>query len=86
MRSRKGLTEGLREFIHIDNQRALEVGHLSQGMGTFKVRKQKVSRRMPGGNGQEHSDELMLRAEDVGTLKAYVNVDHIEKERWAPFG
>ena len=29
-------------------------------------------------------DELTLRAEDVGTLKAYVNVDHIEKERWGP--
>ena len=33
--SRKGLTEGLREFIQIDNHRALEVGHLREGMGKF---------------------------------------------------
>ena len=30
--SRTGLTQGLREFIKIDNQRALEVGYLSQGI------------------------------------------------------
>ena len=31
---------------------------------------------------REISDELTLRAEEVGTSKAMVNVDHIEKERW----
>ena len=36
--SRKGLTEGLREFIRIDNERALEVGHLNRGRGTLEVR------------------------------------------------
>ena len=34
-RSRKGLTEGLREFMRIDNQRALEVGYLNRG--TWKL-------------------------------------------------
>ena len=34
-RSRRGLTQGLREFIKIDSQRALVVGYLSQGLGTF---------------------------------------------------
>ena len=29
-------------------------------------------------------DELMLRAEKVVTWKSYINVDHIEKERWGP--
>ena len=43
VRSRKRPTQGLREFIKTDNQRALEVGYLSQGMGIFKVRKPKVS-------------------------------------------
>ena len=33
--SRKGLTNGLRDFIKIDNHRALEVGHLNEGLGTF---------------------------------------------------
>ena len=27
---------------------------------------------------------MTLRAEKVGTLKAYINVDHMEKERWGP--
>ena len=31
---------------------------------------------------KESPDELTLRAEEVGTLKARINVDHIEKERW----
>ena len=35
--SRKGLTNGLRDFIKIDNRRALEVGCLNEGMGKLKV-------------------------------------------------
>ena len=45
--SRKGLTEGLREFIKIDNERTLEVGYLDEGTGKFEVRKPKVSERCP---------------------------------------
>ena len=33
---------------------------------------------------RESPDELTLRAEEVGTSKALVNVDHIEQERWRP--
>ena len=33
---------------------------------------------------RENSDELTLRAEEVGTLKAYFNVNHIEEERCGP--
>ena len=51
-RSRKGLTNGLREFIKIDNQHALEVGYLSKGMGTLKVRRPKVPEELPRGDGQ----------------------------------
>ena len=32
--SRKVLTDGLREFIKVDNERALDVGSLRQGTGT----------------------------------------------------
>ena len=39
---------------------------------------------MPRGGGQENPVELTLRAEVVGTRKSYINVDHIEKERWDP--
>ena len=40
--SRKGLTDGLRDFIRVDNDRALDVGAPRRGTGTFKVRKSKV--------------------------------------------
>ena len=40
--SRKGLTVGLRDFIRVDNDRALDVGELHQGTGTLQVRKPKV--------------------------------------------
>ena len=45
--SRKGLTDGLREFIRIDNKCALEVRYVNQGMGTFKERKPKVPEGCP---------------------------------------
>ena len=35
-------------------------------------------------NVRESHDELMLGAEEVGTWKSYINVDHIAKERWSP--
>ena len=79
--SREGLTDGLREFIRIDNGCALEVGYLNQGRGTCKVRKPKVSEGCPEVTVRENSEELTLRAEEVGTLKAYINVDHVAKER-----
>ena len=44
VKQEKGLAQGLREVIKIDNQRALKVGYLSQGMEKFKVRR---PRRMP---------------------------------------
>ena len=33
---------------------------------------------------RESPDELTLRAEEVGTWKTYINVDHMEKEWWGP--
>ena len=80
--SRKGLTDGLCEFLKLDNERALEVGYLDWGMGTMKVRQPKGSDGCLEVTVRESPDELTLRAEEVDTLKAYVNVDHIEKERW----
>ena len=47
--SRKGLTEGLREFIQIDNHRPLEEGHLREGMGKFQSTKAERKRRIPRG-------------------------------------
>ena len=79
----KGLTEGLREFIHIDNHRALEVGQ-REGLETFKVRRPNGPEGYPEVPVRESPDELTLRAEEVGTWKSYINVDHMTKERCAP--
>ena len=82
--SRKGRTEGLREFIKVDNERALEVGYLNRGMGTCKLRKPKVPEGCPEVMVRENSDELTLRAQEVGTLKTYNNVNHVKPEGWSP--
>ena len=50
--SRKGLTEGLRDFIQVDSHRALEAGNLSEGVGSFKVRRPK---------GEEGHPEVIVR-------------------------
>ena len=59
--SRKGLTDGLREFIKVDTERALDVGALRRGTGTLKVRKPKA----PGGGSdvkvRESPDEFTQR-------------------------
>ena len=74
-RSRKGLTHGLREFIKIDNHRALQVGHLNEGLGTCRVRRPKGSEGCPEVTVRESPHELTLRTEEVGTWKTYINVD-----------
>ena len=83
-RSRKGLTDGLRESIKIDNDCALEVGYLNRGRRTFRVRQPKVPEGCPEVTVRESPEELTLRAKEVGTLKAYIKVDHTAKERCGP--
>ena len=56
--SRKGLVNGLREFIEVDKERALGVGSLSRGTRTFQVRKPKVPEGCPEVIVMENSDEL----------------------------
>ena len=60
----------------------LDVGALRRGTGTFKVQKPKSPE---GGSDvivRESPDELTLRAEEVNTSKAMINLNHIEPERW----
>ena len=68
--SRGGLTDGLRDFMLVDNERALDVGALRWGTGTSQVRKPKA---LEGGSDlivRESPDELTSRAEDVDTSMA----------------
>ena len=82
--SRKGLTEGLRNVIQVDFHRALEVGYLREGLGSFQVRRPKGEEGYPEVTVRENPDELTFSAEEVGTWKSYINVDHLAKERWGP--
>ena len=50
--SREELTNGLRECTQVDNHRAVEVGHLSEGLGTFLNTKAEWIRRISRGNRQ----------------------------------
>ena len=43
--SRKGLTDGLRDIIEVDSDRALDVGALRRGTGTFQSSDAKSSER-----------------------------------------
>ena len=51
--SRQGLTEGLRKFMQVDNHRALEVGHLREGLGPLRYEKTERTRSAPRGTCQE---------------------------------
>ena len=72
--------DGLRRFIQADNHGAVDVGHLRQGTRSLEVQKPKFSEAAI----REGADELTLRADEVGTQRAFINTDHIEVERWGP--
>ena len=60
--SRKGL-HGLRDFSKVDNHRALDVGELHRGTGTFTVRKPKVPEGGSDVTIRESPHELTSRAD-----------------------
>ena len=71
--SRKGLTDGLREFIKVELRRCT---------GTFKVRKPKVPEWGSDVTVRERPDKLTFRSGEVKSSKALIDVNHIEPERW----
>ena len=74
--------EGLRSFIKEDIHRAVDVGRLRKGIRPFKVQKPNVSEDYPEAAIREGAVELTMRADEVRTLKACINIDHIEDDRW----
>ena len=71
----------------VDNHRALDVGELRRGTGTYKVRKPKAPGTGSDAPIRESPDELPQRAGEVNTVntwKALIHVNHIEPERWGP--
>ena len=70
----------LRDFIRVDNERALHVG----APGTVKVRKPEFPEGSSDVTVRESLDVLTLRAEEVGTWKAYTDDNYVEPEKWGP--
>ena len=57
---------------------------MRQGTRPVHVQKPNFSEAFPEAVIREGADEVTLRAEEVGTLKACINVDRIEDDRWEP--
>ena len=75
---------GRSSFIEIDNHSAVDVSHFRRCMRPFHVQKPNFSGDYPEAAVREGADDLTLRAEEVKTLNACVNIDHIEENTWAP--
>ena len=81
-RSRKGIMDGLRNFIEVDYHNA--VGGLRRGTKSIQVKKPQFSEAFPEAVIREGADELTLRAEEVRSLRTLIGTKHIELERWGP--
>ena len=67
-----------------DHRSAVDVGHVREGTRPLHVQKPNFSGPYPEAAIREGADELTLRADEVGTLRAFINTDHIKFERWGP--
>ena len=80
----QGIMDGLRSVIERDNHSAVDESQLRRGMRPFYVQKPNFSEDYPEAAFRVGADDLTLRAEEVKTLIACINVDHIEETRWGP--
>ena len=77
-RSRKGII-GRCKKIHPNRQSTIV-----RWTSVTCVKAPDRSRSHPEAAVREGADEFTLRADEVGTLKAFINVDYIEYDRWEP--
>ena len=76
--------DGLRRFIQADNDSAVDVGDLRRGTRSLLVTKPQLSEAFPQATIREGADELTVRADEVGTQRAFINTKHIEFKRRRP--
>ena len=76
--------DGLRSFIEADNHSAVDVGHLRKGITPLCVKKPNFSEDDPEVAIREGADDMTPIAEELDTLKACINIDLIEDDRWEP--
>ena len=81
----QNIVTALREKQGTHYERFEEVGHLRRDQRPFKVIRPKISKDHSEVL-REGADDLTLRAEEVDTQKACINVDHIDENvgerRW----
>ena len=78
-KSRLGIMK-VRRFIEVDNRRAVEVGLLTEGISAFWIKKPKFEAESPDAIVREGPEESTLRAEEVGTPKSCININHGGRE------
>ena len=80
-KSRKGVMEGLRKFIGVDNHEAVGVGGLCQGIKSAQVVMPQFTADFPEAVIREGAGELTLRAAEVGVRRTLVDATHVEEKR-----
>ena len=84
-KSRKGVMDGLRNFIEVDNHAAVNVGGLHRGIKSARVvRPNLLKVDYPEAVIREGADELSLRAAEVGVLRTFIDTADVEDLRWEP--
>ena len=83
-RGRRGIVDGLRSYIAVNNRSAVDVGGLRRGTRSIHVKKSQFSEAFRGAVIREGADELAWRAEEVGMQRAFIDTKHVELERWGP--
>ena len=81
---RRGIMDGLRKFIAVDNHEAVKVGGLHQDTKSFKVVKPKFTTDFLATVIREGADDLTLRAHEEGVLRTFIDTTKIEDQRWEP--
>ena len=82
-RSRRGVMDGLRSFIKADNHRVTWVICV-KAPDRFMCKKPNFSEAFRKAAIREGADEKTMRADKVGTLRAFIDTDHSEFARWRP--
>ena len=71
-----GIMDGLRNFIEVDNHSAVDVGGLRRGTKSIHAKKPQFSEAFPEAVIREGADELILMAEEVGSLRTFIDTAH----------
>ena len=66
---RKGIMDGLRDFIEVDHHSAVDGGGFRRGAKPVGVKRPQFSEASPEAVIREGADELTLRAGEVGSLR-----------------